>query len=97
MEDTGTIIALQPASSDRQNISIQFEYEASRIGTGDKGPVIAEPKDGEPIRAPSTSRQKLAMMIHLQNGETKLVRASRDATNRFVMAITASVVPEKHE
>jgi hypothetical protein len=97
IEDCGTLVKLTAASPDRQTISIQLEYETSWLGSVEKGLPIMVPKDGEPVRLPSTYTRQLGLTIQLRDGETKIVRATHDVTNCFVMAITASVVPEKSE
>lgn len=58
------------------------------------GLVIAEPTDGEPLRTQGIQMQRVATTILLQNGETRIIRAMRDAENCFTMAVTASIIPE---
>ena len=92
----GTQIDFTPRMDRDKTVVLTLKISDSRSGPAEEGIVIAEPKEGQPIRMPSTEQFKAETTVRLQDGKTLLLGGmTRDGKSgkELLISVTAHIVP----
>ena len=96
MESTGTIVAFTPRVGPDRVVTLEIDVEDSRLGPEAEGVVIAESKEGSPVRSPATETLTAQSTLRIADGQTVALagqaRQAKSGKERIIL-VTPHVLP----